>query len=555
MASLLLSVSALTGFLLVICTFILRRLVRRLLPSSKPDPIDFASSSPEAIKLSQTLAALLPGSVVLPHEASAFERSMKSYWAQQECEVIPACYVKPTDLQQLCTAVSVLKREYDERAERTDRKKGDGLFAVRSGGHSPLPGAASVKEGVVIDLGLFNEVTPSEDGSSVVIGAGAKWADVSIALDARGLAVVGGRNSAVGVGGLILGGKFDLLVMVLADGETQTGGISFFSPRFGFACSNVLSYEVVLASGQVTTASASTNSDLWRALKGGATNFGIVTRFTARSFPFSRLWSGFLYMPGSRAVKVLAAFHECLDKADIDHHAAGPIACFSHIQAISLYVIAINLVYTKLPEKDGKWPACWANSSFASLWRFWSTCRVRTLTSANDEMSRLNPPGRRQVFGTTTIKNDPATLAAAHAAYCDTITSMRHVKVKDLVFTLVLQPLLPDWAHRGDPNMLGLEDTHEPLVMINFTVNWADGRDDEYVKTMTRRTLERIEAFAEANQTGHRYRYLNYCAEWQRPFVNYGEENWRFLQAVSRKYDPEGLFQWGCNGGFKLDVG
>ena len=59
----------------------------------------------------------------------------------------------------------------------------------------------------MIDLGLFCEVTTSEDGSSVIIGAGAKWMDVSRILDEKGLAVVGGRNSAVGVGGLTLGGK------------------------------------------------------------------------------------------------------------------------------------------------------------------------------------------------------------------------------------------------------------------------------------------------------------------------------------------------------------
>ena len=166
----------------------------------------------------------------------------------------------------------------------------------------------------------------------------------------------------------------------------------------------------------------------------------------------------------------------------------------------------------------------------------------------------LNTPGRRQVFGTTTIKNDPSTLAAAYDAYRETMVSIRRVKVPGLIFTLILQPLLPDWAHRGDPNVLGLEDTHEPLVMVSFTVNWTDARDDELVKKITRETIERIEAFAEANDTGHRYRYLNYCSEWQRPFDGYGEENRRFLQAVSRRYDPEGLFQKGCKGGFKLDV-
>ena len=83
----------------------------------------------------------------------------------------------------------------------------DGLFAIRSGGHSPVSGAASINGGVVIDLGLFREVTASEDGSTVSIGAGAKWMDVSRILDGKGLAIVGGRNSAVGVGGLTLGGN------------------------------------------------------------------------------------------------------------------------------------------------------------------------------------------------------------------------------------------------------------------------------------------------------------------------------------------------------------
>ena len=132
---------------------------------------------------------------------------------------------------------------------------------------------------------------------------------------------------------------------------------------------------------------------------------------------------------------------------------------------------------------------------------------------------------------------------------------MRHVNVKGLLWTLVLQPLLPNWTRKGDANPLGLDDgTHEPLIVVSFTVNWDERRDDELVQTTTRRAVEQIDAAAAANKTAHRYRYLNYCAEWQRPFEGYGEENWRFLQGVSRRYDPEGLFQRGCVGGFKLDV-
>lgn len=79
---------------------------------------------------------------------------------------------------------------------------------MRGGGHSAVPGAASIKDGVLVDLSLLCEVTPSDDGTSVVVGGGARWKDVYSVLDKMGLGVVGGRNSDVGVGGLTLGGKF-----------------------------------------------------------------------------------------------------------------------------------------------------------------------------------------------------------------------------------------------------------------------------------------------------------------------------------------------------------
>lgn len=354
---------------------------------------------------------------------------------------------------------------------------------------------------------------------------------------------------------------FSLLYGLIADTSASTGGLSFFSPRFGLVCSNILSYEIVLASGHVATASASNHPDLWRSLKGGSNNFGIVTRFTARSFPSTKIWSGFIYMPAFQAAKVLAAFHESVSRADAsgtrttyDDHADGPLVCFSYLPKLGVQAIAVNLVYTKLPEKEKKWPTCWKASSFSSLWRLWSTCKVRSLTSATDEMNALNPPGRRQVFATTTIKNDPAAISAAHTAYCDTIALIRRVTVKGLLWTIVLQPLLSDWMRKGDANPLGLDDCTHSLVIVSFTVNWDERRDDDFVKTITRRAVEQIDAFATANNMGHPYRYLNYCAEWQKPFLGYGEENWRFLQRVSRRYDPEGLFQKGCGGGFKLDL-
>jgi len=164
----LLPASAATTLVVIISILIIRR-VR----ASPPQNLTTSRSSEPTI-LAKVLASKLPESVILQHDAAAFENSTKSYWAQQECEVTPACVVRPRDVRELCTAVTILKHEYDERRKRSGNDRQGGLFAIRGGSHSPISGAATVKGGVVIDLSRFCDVIPSDDGSSVAIGAGAK---------------------------------------------------------------------------------------------------------------------------------------------------------------------------------------------------------------------------------------------------------------------------------------------------------------------------------------------------------------------------------------------
>ncbi|KAJ4324524.1 hypothetical protein N0V94_001264 [Neodidymelliopsis sp. IMI 364377] len=522
--------------------------IRRSVEDKKPQSVEVpAFVSESALQLIAELRTVLPYGIIFTDQDDMFKELMNSHWAQQECEVVPACIIRPRTSRDLAQAVKIFKNTFRLRKDgiSSKRESGDHFFAIRSGGHSPVAGAASIKDGILIDMAQFNHVSPSPDGNSVVIGAGCKWIHVSSVLEEKGLAIVGGRNSAVGVGGLTLG-----------------GGLSFFSPRFGFVCSNILEYQIVLADGTVTTASATASPDLWRALKGGSNNFGIVTSFTAKAFPSEKIWSGFIYMLPSQATNVLLAFHDFLDQTmtdgqakTYDECAAGPLACFTYLSKLHLQAVAVNLAHTGISQHRRRWPDCWRSSRFASLWRLWSTCTVRSLTSATDELNVLNPPGRRQTWNTTTIKNDPATLEATHKAYRDGIVSIQRANIKDVSWTLVLQPLLPEWARKGQSNPLGLDEySNEPLVIVQFTVNWALSKDDDLVEEITRAAIEQIDTFADQHQTGNRYRYLNYCAGWQKPFNSYGEENLEFLKAVSQKYDPDGLFQRGCAGGFKLGL-
>jgi FAD/FMN-containing dehydrogenase len=184
-------------------------------PATKPHLL--ASVPPEQLPTYiQSLLAELPSCVILQADVVAFQQAIDYSWAQQNREIIPACIVRPRDAQQLGKAIAILKREHDSRSQAGGQIAG--FFAVRSGGANPGLGAATVQDGVVIDLSLFCEVTPAVDGSTVTVGTGAKWIDVYKALDEKGLIVMGGRSSPVGVGGLTLQGKI-VIELRLSVGE------------------------------------------------------------------------------------------------------------------------------------------------------------------------------------------------------------------------------------------------------------------------------------------------------------------------------------------------
>ncbi len=104
---------------------------------------------------------------------------------------------------------------------------------------------------------------------------GVTIAELDRSTAAFGLAAPGGVVSATGIAGLTLG-----------------GGLGWLMGRYGLAVDNLLSAEVVLASGEVVTASDDQDSDLFWAIRGGGGNFGIVTSFEFRAHPVTEVLKG-----------------------------------------------------------------------------------------------------------------------------------------------------------------------------------------------------------------------------------------------------------------------
>jgi FAD/FMN-containing dehydrogenase len=165
-------------------------------------------------------------------------------------------------------------------------------LSVRAGGHA-LGGQGVVAGGVVVDLGLRNEVAVAADGTTALVGGGCRWGEVIDRLDGTGLAAVGGFDRRVGVGGLTLGGGYGML-----------------SRLHGLACDNLEAATVVMADGSTVLAAEAERHDLLWALRGAGANFGVATSLRLRLHRPAPLWRGVAVQPLRDVAALLRGYRE-----------------------------------------------------------------------------------------------------------------------------------------------------------------------------------------------------------------------------------------------------
>jgi len=174
------------------------------------------------------------------------------------------------------------------------------LVAVRGGGHS-VAGHSSCDGGMVIDLTRMRGVDVDPHARIARAQGGALWGDLDRETQAFGLIVPGGVVSETGVAGLTLG-----------------GGEGWVRRKYGLTIDSLLSARVVCADGSVRTASPTSDSDLFWALRGGGGNFGIVTAFEFRAHPHGPIvaFAGVFY-PVADAAKILPRWRDyCVGAPD-----------------------------------------------------------------------------------------------------------------------------------------------------------------------------------------------------------------------------------------------
>src|SRR5262245_3835829 len=143
--------------------------------------------------------------------------------------------------------------------------------------------SGDIWRGMVIDVSPMKGMRVDLLRRRVQAQAGLKLGEFDRETQAFGLATTMGIATDTGIAGLTLGGRYGWL-----------------AGKYGLACDNLLSVDLVTADAQLVTASEEQNPDLFWGVRGGGGNFGVVTSFEFQLHVAGPVLGGMVHYPLSK---------------------------------------------------------------------------------------------------------------------------------------------------------------------------------------------------------------------------------------------------------------
>ncbi|KAL4891734.1 hypothetical protein BDV59DRAFT_208908 [Aspergillus ambiguus] len=463
------------------------------------------------------------GDRVLLATEPAYSARIESYWALNSRQH-PYCIVQPRTAQEVSKAMVALLEVNDGA--------GDWHIAIRAGGHN-TGGANNIDNGVTIDLVHLNQVTYDKDTNIASIGPGLKWMDVYAQLARHDVLVTGGRDGDVGVGGFLLG-----------------GGSTFFMGTRGFGCDDVKNYEVALTNGTIVNANKNENSDLWRALKGGGSNFCIVTRYDMEALPNKKLAHTVRTLNFTYSTQMASGFVDFTEH--YQHHPHDALVLWlmhntSTLQSTYMGTIQVNTEgntnssgFKKLDQIPALAPSPYEHVSLAEA-------------AANSQVQ-----GDAWMAGATiTFANDERLIKKAFDMHEDYVQELnKAIGADNFVTMFFFQPMptmFGDIANKKGGNMIGFDMEERNAILWTAGVEVKTNQEDRiFAQTKMNQMAAKLKRSSQAMGASTDLVYMNYADSSQDPLGSYGAKNVEYMKSVAARYDPEGLFQTRFPLGFKI---
>ena len=384
----------------------------------------------------------------------------------------------------------------------------DLLVSVRGGGHN-IAGNAVCDGGLMIDLSRMKGIGVDPSQRTARAEPGLTLGEFDRETQAFGLATTLGIFSTTGIAGLTLG-----------------GGLGWLMGKYGLACDNLLSADVVTADGCLVTASATENEDLFWGLRGGGGNFGVVTSFEYRLHPAGPVLAGPVFYPTSSAKEVMRFYREYARANPDDLRADVGLADFGLLTGP--VAVAIGLCYCG-PLEEGKRlvePVRKFAAPLADLIQPMGYCEVQSM------LDPLMPPGLHNYWKSNFIADLPDAAIETLVHFFETRPSASSFLWLERMHGAAsrVHPTTTAFGHR---------EAQYALLIIAM---WSDAADTERHIRWVRECWEAMQSFT----TGRVY--VNYLGEEgeERVRAAYGA-NYERLVALKNKYDPTNFFRLNQN--------
>jgi FAD/FMN-containing dehydrogenase len=448
----------------------------------------------------------------------AYIEEQTQYWSTSCSALLPSCIIFPKTVEEVSTVVQILANTSES-------------FAIKSGGHNPNNGWSSVAGGPLIAMEHFDQANLDRSTGIVDVGPGNRLDGIAAKLQGSGWTFVGGRIGNTGVGGLVLG-----------------GGLSYMSTQYGWAASSVLEYEIVFANGTIGHITKDNHPDLFKALKGGGNNFGVVTNYKVQAHRQGDIWGGnlvYLRTP-NKDKQLLQAVRDWTEYNEDDKAAVIVTAERANINVVDSWIIF--LFY------DGPTPPPDLFRNFTDVNPLLDTTRTQTYADLMAGSNWVVIKGNVVDIATETIPlpavaNAVEVMEGLHAHWRN--ISSTTLLVPGIVASIAWQPFPKKIAQRARELSPDLIDADADVDRIIIEMNYAFTPQSLY---------ERMADTTEATYTGVRERVLKWQEDGKLPeaylpvFMNYGfyrqdyfgrlkPESRALARRVQDEVDPGGLFR------------
>ena len=452
-------------------------------------------------KALEALHAGLRGSLVTPGDP-LYDEARKVFNAMIDKR--PAMIARCANTADVVTAVNFARE--------------NGLtVAVRSGGHS-VAGLSVCEGGILIDLGGLKRIEVDPAAKTARAGGGVLWGEFDAATQEHALHTPGGRVTTTGIGGFTTG-----------------GGYGWTSSKYGLACDNLISAEVVLADGRVVTASEQENSDLFWGLRGGSGNFGIVTEFEFRLHELGPIvLAGLALWPIDRAQDVLRGWRDFVERAPDEVSTAcviltAPPEEFVPDRLKGQTVVGMAALYVGDPEDGAR-----VVQPLKELRPEVDLIQPMPYTAFQAMLDPSAPKGYRSYWRGEYMSRLSDEAIDTFIEHAPALTSAA-VPFSQMIIFRIGQGVA---AVREDATAFSHRDAGYLFHPISV---WDDSTDDEALIAANRAFAAAMRPFSTGGA------YLNFTPEADRVRDAYGDEKYERLVALKNKYDPNNLFHMNQN--------